>query len=324
MPADTNIKSIDAIQIANGPVRAELMCYGATLVSLHMDGVEHSLVLGSADRAAYLGPMQYFGAIVGPVANRIAGGRAPLGDTVLDLPTNENGNALHGGPDGVSQRIWSVTDHSAHSVTFALTLPDGKDGLPGPLGVLVTYAIKADGALTIDISATTKALTLCNPAFHGYWCLSPNGLSDHCLSIDADHVLPVDDAMLPTGQIAPVADTPFDLRAPTPLPTGTDLDHNFCLNGTGMRPVARLETDQLALVIETDAPGLQVYDAARLDTAPFDGHHGAPYGAHAGIAMEPQLWPDAPNHPDFPPITLRPGAAFTQSSRFRFIRKETP
>lgn len=120
----------------------------------------------------------------------------------------------------------------------------------------------------------------------------------------------------------PVEGTPFDLRQPTPLPTTIDLDTNFCLNGKGVRPAARLETDALAMIVETDAPGLQVYDAARLNTAPAKGHHGLVYGRHAGLAMEPQLWPDAPNHAEFPSIALRPGTPFRQFSRFRFIRKD--
>ena len=164
----------------------------------------------------------------------------------------------------------------------------------------------------------------CNPAFHGYWCLGPNGLDGHQLTIDADHYLPTDEALIPTGEIAPVAGTGYDLPQPTALPAAVGLDTNFCLNGEGFREVARLETDALAMSVETDAPGLQVYDAARLNTAPALGHNDATYGPHAGLALEPQLWPDAPNQPGFPCIILNPGKRFQQRSRFRFIRKETP
>jgi aldose 1-epimerase len=294
------------------------------LSAFHLDGFDHSLTLGSPDPACYSGPLRYFGAIVGPIANRIAKGIAPLDGSVLHLDTNEAGSALHGGPDGLSQQVWAITKCRAESVTFGYHMPDGAGGLPGPIDFAVTYDIEEDGAFRIAVTARSATLTLCNPAFHGYWSLTGQGLAGHRLTIDADHYLPVDAALIPTGTVAPVAGTAYDLRQPTPLPASVDLDTNFCLNGEGLREVARLETDRLVMVVETDAPGLQVYDAARMDTAPAKGHHGAPYGAHSGIALEPQFWPDAPNHPDFPPITLRPGAPFSQTSRFRFIRKETP
>lgn len=314
----------DAIlSIARGPSRARLMAYGATLTEFHMDGVDHSLALGSPDPAAYRGEMQYFGAIVGPVANRIAGASAPLGDRTLRLDANENGNALHGGPRGLSQRVWTVRDQSPHRVLFAITLADGEGGLPGPLSLTAAYEIEETGALRIDLAGESPVRTLCNPAFHGYWSLTGQGLAGHRLTIDAGHYLPTDAALIPTGEIAPVTGTPYDLRAPTSLPAAVGLDTNFCLDGRGLRPIARLETDRLAMTVETDAPGLQVYDAGRLTTAPAIGHNGAPYGVHAGLALEPQHWPDAPNHPDFPPIILNPGKRFSQTSRFRIIRKET-
>lgn len=315
---------IEGIEIANGPARAVLMTYGATLCRFHLDGIDPSLALGSPEAESYFAEMRYFGAIVGPVANRIAGGVAPLDNDVLRLAVNENGNALHGGPNGLSQQVWTIAASDAQSVTFHHVVPDGADGLPGPIDISVTYALDVEGALEIAITARSECATLFNPAFHGYWSLTGSGIAGHRLSIDADHYLPVDDALLPTGDITPVEGTPFDLRQPTPLPATIDVDTNFCLNGEGLRPVARLETDALAMIVETDAPGLQVYDAARLNTAPAKGHHGQSYGQHAGLAMEPQLWPDAPNHADFPSIALRPGTPFRQFSRFRFIRKDLP
>lgn len=320
MPHDN--PAVQSLAIACGPARARVLTYGATLAEFRLEGVDHSLLLGSPDAAAYAGAMRYFGAIVGPIANRVAGGKAPLDGKTLQLDVNENGNALHGGPRGLSQRVWTVKRAEAHRVTLGLSLPDREGGLPGPLDLAVSYKIEPDGALFIDITGRSGAVTFCNPAFHGYWCLSAQGLAGHRLSIGADRYLPTNAALLPTGEIAPVDGTPYDLRQPTALPAGVPLDTNFCLNGTGMREVARLDTAALAMTLETDAPGLQVYDAARLDTAPAKGHHGAPYRAFAGLAMEPQHWPDAPNHPSFPPITLRPGETFTQSSRFRFFRKD--
>lgn len=321
--ATSDRTEIQGVEIANGPARALLMTYGATLCRFHLGGIDTSLALGSPEVDSYFSQMRYFGAIVGPVANRIAGGVAPLDGDVLQLAVNENGNALHGGPNGLSQQVWTIATRDAQRVTFRHTVPDGAGGLPGPIDMSVTYALDSDGTLEIDITARSDRATLFNPAFHGYWSLTGAGLAGHRLQVDADYYLPVDDALVPTGNIAPVEGTPFDLRRATPLPATVDLDTNFCLNGEGARPIARLETDALAMIVETDAPGLQVYDAARLNTAPARGHHGLSYGRHAGIAMEPQLWPDAPNHADFPSIELLPGAPFSQFSRFRFIRKET-
>ncbi len=322
----TTVKSADGstvqkVTITNGPARAQLISYGATLTEFRLEGIPYSLALGSPDPEHYFGKMRYFGAIVGPIANRIAQGQAPLDGQSLKLAVNENGNALHGGADGISQKNWKVEELESDRVIFSVQTSDGESGLPGPLEIKVSYSIQNDGALKIEISAESEKPTFCNPAFHGYWCLNERGLSGHKLTIHANHFLPTNAALIPTGEIQPLSGTPYDLRQPTALPAEISLDTNFCLNGSGLREAARLETDELEMIVETDAPGLQVYDAARLDTTPVLGHSGNPYGGHAGIAMEPQVWPDAPNQPNFPSITLRPGDRFSQTSFFRFIRK---
>lgn len=312
---------VETVTITNGPARACLMTYGASLTELWLEGIDHSLVLGSPDHSAYTDQMRYFGAIVGPVANRIGGATAELDGQTLRFPANEGQNTLHGGQNGLSNRVWHIEDQSPASVRFGITLEDGEDGLPGPLTLRATYTLDKDGTLTVHLEGGSAKPTLCNPAFHGYWCLNGTGLSGHRLTINADHYVPVDGALIPTGEIAPVAGTPYDLRHATALPSAQAFDTNFCLNGSGLRKVACLETDSLAMWVETDAPGLQIYDAARMTTAPVAGHHGAPYGAHAGLAIEPQFWPDAPNHPAFPAIDLRPGQVFSQTSRYSFQRK---
>ena len=322
----TTVKSADGatvekVTISNGPARAQLISYGATLTDFRLDGIPYSLALGSPDPESYFGKMRYFGAIVGPIANRIAQGQALLDGQSLKLAVNENGNALHGGPEGISQKNWQVEELESDRVIFSVQTSDGESGLPGPLEIKVSYSIQNDGALKIEISAKSEKPTFCNPAFHGYWCLNNEGLGGHKLTIHADHFLPTNEALIPTGEIQSVDGTPYDLRQPKALPAEISLDTNFCLNGGGLREVARLETDELAMIVETDAPGLQVYDAARLNTFPVLGHSGNPYGGHAGIAMEPQVWPDAPNQPNFPSITLRPGERFSQISFFRIIRK---
>lgn len=315
---------ITRLTIANGPLRLSLMSLGATVTELRMDGFAHSLILGSPDLAPYRDTFRYFGAIVGPVANRIDKSTAPLDDATLHLMANEGSNALHGGPAGLSTRNWTLADHGDSFATFTYTWPDGDSGYPGPIHAQVTFTLEDSGALRIDLSGTAQARTLFNPAFHGYWSLDGSGnLTGHRLQINAAHYLPVDDASIPLGDPAPVAGTPFDFRQPTNIAADSEIDHNYCLDGSGTREALRMETDALALVIETDAPGLQVYDAARLDTSPDAGHDGTPYGAYAGIALEPQIWPDAPNHPTYPSVTLTSGDTVRQTSRFRLIIKET-
>lgn len=313
--------TVDILTLANGPARATVMTYGATLTEYRLDGIAHSLALGSPDLNAYLGPLRYFGAVVGPVANRVAKARAPLGDRVLALEPNEGETILHGGPTGTGQRNWALTAHDKSSATFELVWPDGDGGFPGPLTLTVRYALEADGALRIEMTGRADGLTFCNPAFHGYWSLDGTGtLTGHRLQINASRYTPVDAALIPNGPAAPVAGTGYDLRTPTALPTAEGLDTNFCLDGDGFRQVATLATDAVTMAVETDAPGLQVYDGARMTSGDFTGHDGQVYGPHGGIALEPQHWPDAPNHPDYPPITLAPGDTFRQTSRFRFSR----
>ena len=315
---------ITRLMIANGPVRLYLMSLGATVTELRMDGFAHSLILGSPHLAPYRDTFRYFGSIVGPVANRIDKSMAPLGDAKLHLTSNEGNNALHGGPAGLSTRNWILADHGDNFAAFTYTWPDGDSGYPGPIHAKVTYTLEDNGALRIDLAGTAEARTHFNPAFHGYWSLDGSGaLTDHRLQINAAHYLPVDDDAIPKGDPVPVAGTPFDFRHLRNIAADSQIDHNYCLDGVGFREVLRMETDTLALVVESDAPGLQVYDAARLDTSPDASHDGAPHGPYAGIALEPQIWPDAPNHPSYPSTTLRPSDTFRQTSRFRLILKET-
>ncbi len=312
---------IAEVTIANGGSSARLMTYGAILVDFRRGGGP-SLVLGSDDIEAYLGPMLYFGAVVGPVANRLAEGRAPLGDRVLQITPNEGENTLHGGPKGSGQRIWTIAEQDESSVRFTLTWPDGDSGFPGPIEMGATYAIDENGDLHITLTGQSAAETIFNPAFHGYWNLdaSPD-LSGHRMTIHAGHYTATDDALIPVGPPVPVEGTDYDFRQPRGVPPEGILDTNFCLEGTGVREVARIEGQNTVMTIHTDAPGLQVFDAHPMDTSPHKGHLGAPYGPFCGLALEPQLWPDAPNHEGYPSIRLAPGESFTQTSIFRFTDK---
>lgn len=309
-------------RISGGPVTATVMTWGASLVDFRMDGVENALVLGASDFAAYLGPMRYFGAIVGPVANRIAGGRMIVDGQTCLLDKNEAGRTtLHGGRHGFSERNWTILDVGMADVTLGLRHAHGVGGFPGNIDLRVRYSLESDGALTIEIEGEADRPTVLAPAFHGYWTLDGRtDLSAHTLTVDANEYTPVDEAQIPMGGPVPVEGTSFDYRfARVPDPA---LDHNFCLSRSrdGMRDACAIEGGGLRLSVETTEVGLQVYSGGGLDTAPFVGLHGAPYGSNAGLAIEPQYWPDSPNRPDFPSPALMPGQRYRQVSRFTLCR----
>ncbi len=309
---------VDAVEIAAGGARAVVISYGASLQDFRIAGLDRSLVLGSPDISAYTGPMRFFGAIVGPVANRIAGGRMPVGGKTYDLDRNEVGKTtLHGGATGFSQQNWTFTYVSPVAVTLTLEHPDGQGGFPGPITSQARYTLDTNGVLTIEITGRSDVHTCFAPAFHGLWALGVAADLSACrLTIPAERYLPVDDDLIPLGAPAPVAGTAFDYR--TPRVPDLKLDHNFCIcetRGT-LRPMCRLEVGDYRLDVESTEVGLQVYTAGALDTYPSEGHEGHSYGPGAGIALEPQFWPDTPNHPDYPPSDLAPGETYRQISRF--------
>ena len=317
---------VDCISIAGGGISARVLNYGATLQDLRMDGVTHPLVLGSPTLEPYLDGMTYFGAVVGRFANRIAGGSFELEGTSYQIPVNWlDLHALHGGKIGTGQKVWRMTEHTGDRLRLEMTLPDGDMGFPGRLTAVVTYALPGNGVLDINIHAMTDAATPCSFAHHSYFNLdgSPD-ITDHELRILAEDYLPVDEELIPTGEVAHVEATDFDFR--TAVPVGRrGLDHNFCLSKVTqpIRAVAELrsKTSGIAMAVETTEPGLQVYDGAYIPAAGLPGLDGRRYGPFAGIAMETQSWPDAPNRPDFPAAILRPGESYDHRVRYCFRRE---
>jgi len=318
--------TVEIVTLRGGPATARVMSWGATLQDFRLEGVEHSLVLGSPVFEPYRANMKNYGATVGRAANRIAEGRAPLGEGMVQLEKNEaDRTAIHGGSDGSGYVNWALAEHDDSSATFTLTLADGQAGYPGNLALTATYRLSDDGALTLEITGRTDAPTFCNMAHHSYWNLDGAATLDgHRLMVEADSYLPIDEHKIPLGDPAPVAGTRFDFTAPRAITTPQDepkLDHNFCLRdpGPSLHPACTLSAGGLQLQIDTTEPGLQVYDGSGLSSeAP--GHQGAPYGPYAGVAIEPQKWPDAPNHPDYPQITLLPDETYRQVSRFHVTR----
>ena len=313
---------VAAIRIGSADLAVTILTFGAALQDVRLTGSPHSLTLGGPDMAAYEGPMGYFGTIVGPVANRIAGAQAWIGGRLYRFPSNEGTTLLHGGATGTQTRVWSIDDATATSVRLSLTLEDGDDGFPGRRHITADYSVAAS-TLTLRLSATTDAPTLMNLASHSYWTLngSPATLG-HRLTVAADAYLPTDAANIPTGEQRPVSGT-FDLRQPRRIDGTEGYDHNFCLSPAprALTDVVTVAGDRLSMTLATTEPGLQIYDGRGIGTGTFAGHGGAPYGAFAALALEPQRWPDAPNHPGFPPVTLDPGETYAQETQWRFDRR---
>ncbi len=312
------------ITLAGGRLTVHLLTLGAALQDLRLAGHPHSLTVGSRDLAAYEGPMQHCGTIMGPVANRIAGARATVDGRLLQFDRNFLGrHTLHGGSAATHRKLWTLADHGPAHATLTLTLPDGEGGFPGSRRLGARFAL--DGpTLRLTLDAETDAPTPMNLANHSYWNLGPQPTTaGHRLTVHAGRYLPSDAALIPTGEIADVTGTRFDYRSGRPVEAGAEglVDTNFCL-ADARGPLRRAATltgpGGLAMDMATTEPGLQVFDGHILgqpDCRTTDGAAPVPY---AGLALEAQFWPDAPNHPDFPAITLRPGQPWRQVTTWTF------
>lgn len=314
------------IRSAAGAV-ARILNWGAVIRDLEVplaDGTLQRVVLGFDEFTPYPGRSPYFGALVGRYANRIANGSFVLDGKTIVLDRNERGvQTLHGGSGGVSQRLWKIADHDESAVTLTLHLPDGDQGFPGNLDVRCTYRFVEDATLRVDIEATADAPTVANFAQHSYFNLDgTNDIRNHRLRILADAYTPVDAGLIPTGEIASVAGSPYDFRLPRRIGVegSTPYDHNFVLSeplSQGMRFAASLAGGNgLAMQVHTSEPGLQFYDGAMIPA--LLGLGGRNYGRFAGLCLEAQHFPDSPNQPHFPSTTLVPGETYRQRTEFRF------
>jgi len=318
---------------------AVLLSWGATLAQLLVPARRAELadvVLGCDDLAGYTGAHPYLGGTIGRYANRIAGARFVLRGRVHRLSANEPPHHLHGGAIGFDRRPWRTQIFEAPGeagVVFRLTSPDGDQGYPGALEAEARYALSAAGELRVELAATTDAATVVSFTQHAYWNLADGGrgsVLDHELEIASGFFLPVDRERIPTGEITPVAGTAFDFRTPRTLraalrdaPEG--LDHNLVLDAGGAF-AARLRDPASGRTLElsTTAPGLQLYAGGGLDGS-FRGRGGVAYARHAGVCLEPQRFPDAPNRPGFPRAVLEPGERYLERCVYRFIAEsESP
>jgi aldose 1-epimerase len=310
--------------IAGHGLTARFTDLGAVLCDLRLDGYDAPLVLGLADLDHYPAFSNYMGATAGRCANRIGDARFVLDGVEHRLDPNFlDRHHLHGGSEGIGKRVWQVPEVDTDRIRFAIDLSDGEMGYPGAMRIEAAYALTPDATLRVDYRATCEAPTLCNLAHHSYWRLDDTGdVRAHVLRVAADRYCPVDDGMIPTG-VAPVEGTEFDFRKGRHLGGHALLDHNFCLSDARvpLRDVAwlRSEASGLEMTVATTEPGLQVYDGAKLNTQ-VPGLGGRTYRAHAGVALEAQVWPDAPNRDGFPSAVLRPGETYLQTTTYRFSK----
>ena len=309
---------------------------GAGIVSIVVpdrNGVMGDVVLGYRDEESYLGDGPCAGKIPGRFANRIAGGCFTLDGREYQLVKNNPDYQLHGGPDGFSNRLWKATQTSDTRVTFTLDSPDGDQGYPGAMHVEATYTWGDDNALTLEIKATADKPTVVNLTNHTYWNLDgedSGSIFDHVLKINASRWLVTSEALIPTGELAPVEGTPMDFRTAKPigrdikadfpaLRYGKGYDNCWVLDGQpGLKLAAELssETSGRHLEIWTDQPAAQVYTGNWLDGSPVS-KSGRSYRDYDGVAIECQGFPDAPNHPDFPSCVLRPGETWSRTIIFK-------
>lgn len=312
------------IVLHSASLSAHILCQGATLAGLWLKGHPRSLVLGYSDPLSFAASPIYAGALVGPVANRVSRGRVVIAGTAYQMAQNEGENCLHSGDGGLHALIWSIVEQNASSVTLAVELPDLANGLPGARQVRATYALE-DDTLCLTIVARSDDTTVMNIAHHPYWTLDETAdVSAHRLQVNAKEYLPVDDQNLPLGPRVPVSGTDYDFRQPRRVSIDRTLDANLCISSTRSdtpNNVAHLiGRDGISLHIASTEPGLQVYNGSGLPMGGPDALPGQRIAPFAGIALEPQGWPDAPNHASFPSITLASGSEYRQITRYRIAQ----
>ncbi len=338
---DDDIKVMVYTLINERGMMARITNYGGTILSLtapDRNGNFADVVLGFDTLDEYVEHSPYFGCLIGRYGNRIAHGRFKLRNTEYVLAQNDGQNHLHGGWKGFDKQMWSpraseILDGPALILTYIS--PDGEEGYPGTLSVKVTYTLANDNSLKIDYLATTDRPTIVNLTNHSYFNLSA-GLAetilDHELMINADTFTPVDETLIPTGEIRSVAGTPLDFRSFTPIGEridaddeqirfGKGYDHNWVVNGERdtVRLAARVYEPLSGRIMEvhTTEPGLQFY-SGNLMPPSLNGKNGRVYGRRSGFCLETQHFPDSPNKPEFPSTKLEPGDVYQSSTVYRF------
>lgn len=317
--------------------------FGGRIVSIVVpdkDGVGRDVVLGFDKVSDYFpeNNASDFGAAIGRYANRIDQGRITLDGETYQLPQNNYGHCLHGGPTGWQYQVYEVLEADKEHLKLQIVSPDGDNGFPGTVTACVTYTLDEDNNLRIDYEAVTDKTTVINMTNHSYFNLSGDpanhSICEDVLVLNCDRFTPVDDTYMTTGEIVPVEGTPFDFRTPKrigqdidadceQIRNGNGYDHNWVGNGPategGLYVIATLSCPAtgISLCVQTDEPGVQVYSGNFLDGS-VTGKKGIVYGQRSGICLETQHYPDTPNKPEWPSAVLRPGETYTSTCVFTF------
>jgi aldose 1-epimerase len=321
-------------------METRIMTYGGIVVSLKVpdkNGKYGDVVLGYDNLDDYLKNNPFFGALVGRYGNRIANGKFALDGKEYTLALNNAPNNLHGGPVGFDKRVWKVAraDVGPDGPRLELTYlsEDGDQGFPGNLKVTATYTLTDDNGLRLDYTATTDKDTVCNLTQHSYFNLTGKGdVLNHQVFINADKFTPVDNTLIPTGKLKPVAGTPFDFRTATAVGVRIDAnddqikfghgyDHNWVIDKPpGKLGLVARVTDPItgrAMEVWSTEPGVQFYSGNFLDGS-ITGKNGWVYQRRNGLCFEPQHYPDSPNHPQFPSAELKPGQTYHNTIIYKF------
>ena len=328
-------KEIYLYEITNpGKMVVRITNYGGIVTSVEVpdrNGKMDDVVLGFSSLQLYLDGHPYFGCLTGRCANRIAGGQFSIDGKDYQLAKNNGPNHLHGGIKGLDKVVWESQEYrigEEAGIELKYLSPDGEEGYPGNLNIRVIYSLTPDNGLKVDYYAETDAPTPVNLTHHGYFNLLGEGngdIMDHLLMLDADRYTPVNDQLIPTGELRDVTGTPFDFRLPKTI--GKDFsqveggyDHNFVLNNRGkFGMVAKLNEPVSGRWMEvyTSEPGIQLYTGNFLDGT-LIGKSGKAYRQHFALCLETQHFPDSPNQPSFPDVILRPGQVYRHTTIYKF------
>jgi len=333
--------SIDRYVLTNAHgLEADIITYGGTVTALRVPdrhGMVGDLALGFETLSPYLDDHPFFGTLIGRYGNRIAHGRFELNDRLYTLPINNGPNHLHGGPNGFHRQIWHAQEQaSADEPALELTYlsRDGEEGYPGNVSVTVVYTLTNQNELRIDYTATTDQDTIINLTNHTYFNLDGDGdVLSHELELAASHFLPIDETLIPSGELRSVHGTPMDFTTMKSIGAniadndqqirhGQGYDHTWVLDkqdGT-LGLAARLYAPTTGRMMEvfTTQPGVQFYSGNQLDGT-LTGKRGTVYNQYYGLALETQHFPDSPNHPEFPSTVLRPGEIYRETTIYRFM-----
>lgn len=337
-------KKVNLYWIENKGIKAAFTNYGGRLIGLWVadkNGKQTDVVVGMNSASGFKNSTEpYFGATIGRVGNRIAKGQFTLEGKQYQIPINNGKNALHGGVKGFQDVVWDAVKTDEKTLVFTYVSPDGEQGFPGNLTVKVTYTIADDNSVKMEYEATTDKTTVVNLTNHAFFNLNGEGsgtILGHELQIYANEFTPVDEGLIPSGELKPVKGTPFDFNAKhtigerietkdEQLTFGKGYDHNYVLNGTkkdGLNHAATISGDKFGITMDiyTEEPGIQFYSGNFMQSKNTL-KSGAKDDFRTAFALETQHFPDAPNQPKFAPIVLKPGQKYHTVSYYQFSVKK--